>query len=87
MSVAVTVGQYRHGAGRLFSVPHVVREKCKPFRSQLTGNACRGTDYSLPMKSRQSTMMASQSSRVSELAGIMTARTSRMLSDMKRKGK
>jgi hypothetical protein len=87
VSVAVTGGQYRHGAGRLFSVPVVGHEKCKPFRSQLTGSVCLGTDYSLPMKSRQSTMMASQSSQVSELAGIMTARTSRMLSDMKRKGK
>jgi hypothetical protein len=41
VSVAVTVGQYRHGAGRLFSVRVVGHEKCKPFRSQLTGSVCR----------------------------------------------
>ena len=84
MSVAVTGGLYRRGAGRLFSVPHVVREKCKPFRLQLTGSVCRGTDYSLPMRLRLSTMRANQSSQVSELAGIMIAVIVSMLSDMRR---
>ena len=84
MSVAVTVGQYRHGAGRLFSVPHVVREKCKLFPSQLTGSVCRGMDSLLLMKQHLLTMTGNQSSRVSGVAGIMIASTWRMLSDMRR---
>ena len=87
MSVAVTVGQYRHGAGRSFSALVVGHEKCKPFLSQLTGSVCRGMDSLQLTRSPQSTTTGSLSSPVSELAGIMTARTSRMLSDMKRKGK
>jgi hypothetical protein len=84
VSVAVTVGQYRAGAGRLFSVRAVGPGKCKPSPSQPTGNVCRGTDYSQPTKSRLSTMRANQSSRVSELAGIMIAVIVSMLSDMRR---
>jgi hypothetical protein len=84
VSVAVTVGQYRRGGGRLFSVPVVGHEKCKPFPSQLTGSVCRGTDYSQPTRSRLSMMRANQSSRVSELAGIMIAVIVSMLSDMRR---
>ena len=44
MNVAVTVGPFPRGAGRSFSVPHAVREKCKLFLSQLTGSVCRGMD-------------------------------------------
>ena len=84
MSVAVTVGLYLHGAGRLFSALVVGREKCKPFRSQLTANACRGTDYSQPTKQHRLTMTENLFSRVSGVAGIMIASTWRMLSDMTR---
>ena len=84
MNVAVTVGQYRAGGGRSFSVPHVVREKCKPFRSQLTGSVCRGTDSLQLTKPRLLMMTGNLSSRVSGVAGIMIASTWRMLSDMRR---
>ena len=84
MSVAVTVGQYRHGAGKLFSAPVVGHEKCKLFLSQLTANVCRGTDYSQPTKQHRLTMTGNQFSRVSGVAGIMIASTWRMLSDMRR---
>ena len=84
MSVAVTVGQYRHGAGRSFSVPVVGHEKCKLFPSQLTGSVCRGTDYSQPTKQHRLMMTGNLFSRVSGVAGIMIASTWRMLSDMRR---
>jgi hypothetical protein len=84
VSVAVTVGLYRHGAGRSFSVPHVVRGKCKPFPSQLTGSVCRGMDSLQLTKPRLLTMTGNLSSRVSGVAGIMIASTWRMLSDMRR---
>ena len=84
MSVAVTVGPFPRGGVRLFSVPVVGHEKCKPFRSQLTANVCRGTDYSQPTKRHQLTMTGNLFSRVSGVAGIMIASTWRMLSDMRR---
>ena len=87
MSVAVTVGQYRHGAGRSFSALVVGHEKFKLFLSQLTGSVCLGMACSQPMRLPQSMTTGSLSSLVSELAGIMTARISRMLSDSIRKGK
>ena len=84
MSVAVTVGQYRHGAGRLFSVLVVGHEKCKLFLSQLTGSVCRGTDSLQLTKQHRLTMTENLFSRVSGVAGIMIASTWRMLSDMRR---
>ena len=87
MSVAVTGGLYRRGAGKSFSVLLVGHEKCKLFLSRMTGSVCLGMACSQPMRSPQSTTTGSLSSPVSELAGIMTARISRMLSDSIRKGK
>jgi len=87
VSVAVTVGLYRAGGGRLFSARAVGHEKCKLFLSQLTGSVCLGMASLQPTRSPQSTTTGSLSSLVSELAGIMTARISRMLSDSIRKGK
>ena len=40
MSVAVTGGLFRRGAGRLFSVLLVGHEKCKLFLSRMTGSVC-----------------------------------------------
>jgi len=87
VSVAVTVGLYRRGAGRSFSVLLVGHEKCKLFRSQLTGSVCRGTDYSQLTKQHRLTMTGNRFSLVSGVADIMIASTWRMLSDSIRKGK
>ena len=84
MSVAVTGGLYRHGAGRLFSVLLVGHEKCKQFPSRMTVSVTRGLDISQPMKSHQLTMTGNRSSLVSGVAGIMIASTWRMVSDMRR---
>jgi hypothetical protein len=69
VSVAVTVGQYRAGGGRSFSVPVVGHEKCKPFPSQLTASVCRGTGSLLPTKQHRLTTTGNQSSRVSGACG------------------
>ena len=84
MSVAVTGGQYRRGAGRLFSVLLVGHEKCRQFLSRMTASVTRGLDISQPMKSHQLTMTGNRFSLVSGVAGIMIASTWRMLSDMRR---
>jgi hypothetical protein len=83
----VTGGLFPRGGGRLFSARRAGPAKCKQSHSRLTVSVCRGMACSQPMRSPQSMTTGNLSSPVSELAGIMTARISRMLSDSIRKGK
>ena len=84
MSVAVTSGLYRPGAGRLFFALLVGRGKCKQLLSRMTGSVTRGRAGSQLTKSHQLMMTGPRFFPVSGVAGIMIASMWRMLSDMRR---
>ena len=84
MSVVVSSGLYRRGAGRLFCALLAGREKCKPLLSRMTGNVFRGLEGSQLMRLPRLMMMGFRCFRVSGVAGIMIVSMWRMLSDMRR---
>jgi hypothetical protein len=84
VSVAVTSGLYRRGAGRLFCALLAGHEKCKLLLSRMTGSVTRGLEGSQLMRSHPLMMTGFRCFRVSGVAGIMIVSMWRMLSDMRR---
>jgi hypothetical protein len=84
VSVAVTSGLYRLGAGRLFCALLAGHEKCKQLLSRMTVSVTRGREGSQLMRLPRLMMMGNQFFQVLGRVKKMTAVIRSMLSDMRR---